>query len=290
MHMKVIFLLAVICGLVSTGMATDNQLESQLTSQYQTKLLALRHSFESNSQEYTADGTPLTAGKEGPWTVYGRLIVQKIKVDPDRVRIEGKRAVCFFDKSGQMVQFREDRKHPAESLSVTLRLQQPLSSPDEATAVLGRVFVQTPEEIVSAAPSYWQTYLAKTLTSKATKDDTQASGKDRLQLLNKATGTDEGDKVLQLGAPNVKPPRILNQSEPQFTDAARARRFQGVVGLSIVVDRSGTVRNVQIIHPLGMGLDENAVATVSTWRFTPATKDGQPVAVAVYVEVDFHLW
>jgi Gram-negative bacterial TonB protein C-terminal len=40
-----------------------------------------------------------------------------------------------------------------------------------------------------------------------------------------------------------------------------------------------------VVHPLGMGLDENAVATVSTWRFAPATKDGQPVAVAVY---EFH--
>jgi hypothetical protein len=47
----------------------------------------------------------------------------------------------------------------------------------------------------------------------------------------------------------------------------------------------GKVRNVDIVHPLGMGLDDAAVETVGTWRFHPGTKDGQPVAVAVYVDV-----
>jgi hypothetical protein len=29
---------------------------------------------------------------------------------------------------------------------------------------------------------------------------------------------------------------------------------------------------------------------VKTWRFTPATKDGRPVAAAIRLEVDFKLW
>jgi len=38
---------------------------------------------------------------------------------------------------------------------------------------------------------------------------------------------------------------------------------------------------------LGYGLDENAVRAVRTWRFQPATKDGQPVAVTVHTKVDY---
>jgi hypothetical protein len=36
-----------------------------------------------------------------------------------------------------------------------------------------------------------------------------------------------------------------------------------------------------------MGLDENAVETVKTWRFEPATRDGQPTTARISVEVSF---
>jgi TonB family protein len=75
-----------------------------------------------------------------------------------------------------------------------------------------------------------------------------------------------------------------------YTDAARSWRVQGVVGLNIVVDSTGAVRKVSIVRPLGVGLDENAVATVSTWRFTPAKADGRPVATAIRIDVAFHLF
>jgi TonB family protein len=39
---------------------------------------------------------------------------------------------------------------------------------------------------------------------------------------------------------------------------------------------------------LGGGLDESAVETIKTWHFNPATKDGQPVVVAMRVVVTFN--
>jgi periplasmic protein TonB len=38
-----------------------------------------------------------------------------------------------------------------------------------------------------------------------------------------------------------------------------------------------------------MGLDEKAIEAVRQWRFQPAMKDGQPVTVAINVEVSFRL-
>lgn len=37
----------------------------------------------------------------------------------------------------------------------------------------------------------------------------------------------------------------------------------------------------------GLGLDEKAVAAVSTYRFAPATRNGTPVPVAIHVQVKF---
>lgn len=55
------------------------------------------------------------------------------------------------------------------------------------------------------------------------------------------------------------------------------------------MDGSGSPKNIHITRPLGYGLDEKAVAAVETWKFEPARKDGQPVSVAILVQVYFHL-
>jgi protein TonB len=40
----------------------------------------------------------------------------------------------------------------------------------------------------------------------------------------------------------------------------------------------------------GTGLDEKAIEAVKSWRFRPATLNGQPVATQIAVQVDFHLY
>ena len=57
-----------------------------------------------------------------------------------------------------------------------------------------------------------------------------------------------------------------------------------------VVDSKGNVTDAQVVKPLGMGLDQNAVATVKTWKFKPALRNGTPVPVKVMVEVSFRLF
>jgi TonB family protein len=286
---KAVVLLTLSCGFFGTATAADNPLENQLTSQYRDKVLALRHSFKSGSQEYEADGTPATTGEEGSWTLYGRILVKKITVGVDRLKIEGKRALYQFDKSGSPVQFPDDRKHPAENLKITLRLKRPLSSADEAAAVLGSVFALTPEEMVNSVPAYWQPHLAKLLGVRGPK---QAGAQDAGET--GAAGDAGSDKIPKfadfMDRKHFTLPRSLYSHEPEFSEAARARRYQGTVGLNVIINNTGQVGKVTIVHPAGLGLDENAVEAVRTWRFAPATHDGQPVAAALYIEVDYHLY
>ena len=89
---------------------------------------------------------------------------------------------------------------------------------------------------------------------------------------------------------SVRPPRVIYSPEPEFSGAARAAGYEGVCTLRLVVGADGMPREIKVISPLGMGLDENAVKAVQRWRFNPALKDGRPVAVQIAVEVDFHLY
>jgi TonB family protein len=79
------------------------------------------------------------------------------------------------------------------------------------------------------------------------------------------------------------------QPDPPYSKKAREKKLQGQVWLSIIVGTDGTTRDVKVSKSLGLGLDEEAVKAVQTWKFNPATLEGTPVAVHLVVSVDFHL-
>ena len=89
--------------------------------------------------------------------------------------------------------------------------------------------------------------------------------------------------------PGIVMPKPVYHPEPSYTDAARKAKVTGTVVLSFTVAIDGTTRDIKITRSLRSDLDEQALATVSTWRFEPGTKDGVPVPVRLNVEVSFKL-
>jgi TonB family protein len=88
---------------------------------------------------------------------------------------------------------------------------------------------------------------------------------------------------------NVSAPVPIYKPEPEYSEQARKAKLNGTVKLSIVVDIDGNAKNIRVVRPLGMGLDEKAVEAVAKWRFKPGMKDGLPVAVKANVEVNFRM-
>lgn len=84
-------------------------------------------------------------------------------------------------------------------------------------------------------------------------------------------------------------PVLTKTTEPQYTEEAKKNRVQGVVVVSTVVGIDGLVHESKIVRGLGHGLDEMAIKAIQDWRFRPATRNGQPVATTVTVEVSFRL-
>jgi periplasmic protein TonB len=97
-----------------------------------------------------------------------------------------------------------------------------------------------------------------------------------------------GGGVYSIGG-GVSKPVAIYYPEPEYSDEARRARLQGTVIVELVVDPSGHTRNFKVIQSLGLGLDEQALKTVATWRFKPGLKDGKPVAVIADIYVGFHL-
>lgn len=88
----------------------------------------------------------------------------------------------------------------------------------------------------------------------------------------------------------VSAPRALYAPDPEYSEEARKAKWQGTVVLWVIVGPDGKPRDIKIQRSLGMGLDEKAIEAVRQWKFDPAKKDGQPVAVQINVEVNFRLY
>jgi len=87
----------------------------------------------------------------------------------------------------------------------------------------------------------------------------------------------------------VSAPVVVSKKDPEYTEVARAAKYQGTVLLGVEIGPDGLARNIRVIRSLGLGLDEKAVEAVQQWRFRPGQKDGQPVTVAASIEVNFKL-
>jgi len=88
----------------------------------------------------------------------------------------------------------------------------------------------------------------------------------------------------------VSAPHAIYSPDPEYSEEARKAKYQGTVILWMVVGPDGRTHDIRIVRSLGLGLDEKAIEAVRTWRFDPARKDGQAVAVQINVEVSFRLY
>jgi TonB family protein len=97
-----------------------------------------------------------------------------------------------------------------------------------------------------------------------------------------------GGGIYRIGG-GVTAPTLVFKVEPEYSEEARKAKYQGTVVLYVVVDEKGLPRDIKVVRPLGLGLDEKAVEAVEKWRFRPGYLNGKAVQVAATVEVNFRL-
>jgi TonB family protein len=94
------------------------------------------------------------------------------------------------------------------------------------------------------------------------------------------------DRPLKVGG-EVREPVPVFAPAAEYTPEARAARIEGDVVVEATIDRDGRVRALRVLEGLPMGLTEQALAALSSWRFRPATLDGVAVSVDDDLTVSF---
>jgi TonB family protein len=87
----------------------------------------------------------------------------------------------------------------------------------------------------------------------------------------------------------IKVPQPTYAPDPAYPEKGKEDRQEGTVILAVVVGANGLPYDIDIFRPLSPELDQAAIDAVKRWKFSPATKDGKPVATKINVQVAFHL-
>lgn len=102
------------------------------------------------------------------------------------------------------------------------------------------------------------------------------------------SGGGVGGGAYRIGG-GVSAPSLIFKVEPEYSEEARKAKFQGSVLLQVVVDDKGNPKDIKVVRPLGLGLDEKAIEAVQKWRFRPGFLNGKAVPVQAMIEVNFRL-
>jgi len=311
------FALIVFVALLPTLVHADTaDFQQKLREQYQGKTFLLRGFYRGESLLYGSIGELITNASSGDWTSDGFVTIDSVDASGDRIVMNATRQLVIVKE--QEFHFlpalrkdsNEKHKKP-EVVVIELNIGTNNPSSEQIDSALSKIFLTSHDQLPDVVPEYWRNCLLQGLLRKiqfcrfspeiisapgiALAEENVSSASSSFTSYS----TPHGDDLYLKGSPDqktfrigsgVKPPQILGQPEPEFSDAARHVKYQGTMTIGMIVDKDGVPRNLQILSPLGSGLDAKAIAAVGTWRFKPATKDGEPVAVQIAVEVDFHLY
>ena len=252
-------------------------IERDLRSALEHKILALKNPRFSSKLEFDSFGNPRGNAVAGPWSTCGLMEVEKVKLGPDRLEIFGKRIVLGLraevpDPKAFVIPSQAKVTEIYTYEKVHIWVDMPSSDSQQIKNQLSQIF--TSELLQQRVDAYW----------KPMTDPHEDIPKG---IVGELEG---GRPVYMITKGKVVPPQVINAPDPDYSDSGRRDRLQGVARLLAVVNEKGFPEVLEITQSLGDSLDVRALAAVAHWTFRPATKDGQPVASVINVEVNFRLF
>jgi len=309
LRLTAVVLVGILVFFGSATIAAARVNNDDLRKEYGDKVLTMRQAYPGEHLHFDAAGRLSAAISPGPWTVYAQVRVKDISLKGGVVHIGAQRLVLFYDKQSRQLRDIDSltKDDSASQLfdmkavgkwakqKVHVEVDCGVQEPEMADVVkaMNAVFVASGEPLAEAVPDYWKDWFQK--NAAAPKSEPSKS-ETKIQTFGAGGGLHAGSEdtappngVYRAGR-GVQPPHPTYHPDPEFTEMARALRFQGICVLQLVVDRDGSTRDIRVIKPVGLGLDEKSVEAVRSWRFDPSTKDGEPVPVQITVETSFHLY
>jgi len=258
------------------------------------KILLLRGQYIESNVTFDSQGNVTGEATPGPFSV-SAVRVSKVHLSSGALELEGHRGTLIYIGRSEPIQTSQiEIITSANPVHIVISLDS--AHPETLGVLLTKIFAVSVDDALAnkteeqrAANLFTVASLAPAthLRSFPASHDPTSSNSGAAQ-----TGSDVTGKNMPLLEPEggVIPPQLLHSVDPEFTDEARKNKISGICVVSVIVDPSGFPIHIRIAKPLPAGLDQNAVAAVSQYRFEPAIFQGHPVAVAVSIEVNYRIY
>jgi TonB family protein len=255
MHlMLALFLLA------QTPADSDTQIRERLTSKYGGKLFTVRATPSGTRLRFDADGKLLSPMLVGMFTLDGHIHVESVNVRSDRIDIVGRRSfLAFSAKTGKLEEY-----PTRESFRLEFLRKAGVAVDPGIDAVLLSL-----DQAVKDLPAYWLRLVKGTA------------------ILNTITDPDTGETVARASEVQRLVPIATRRATPTYPEDLKDYSISGTVLLRVIVDEMGKTKVVDIVTPMGFGLDQAAIDAVNRWEYEPAKRDGVPVKVYIRIEFNF---
>jgi TonB family protein len=177
-------------------------------------------------------------------------------------------------------------------VNLIVPIDDPVKSAEVESMLQKALATEAPDSLDAALT---MEFYARFLSGQKRRDEAEQFANRAGEIRRRKLAT---DPAIMTGASNstaykvgggVTAPSVVSKMDPEYTEVARAAKYQGSVLLGVEVGPDGLAHNIRVLRSLGMGLDEKAVEAVLRWKFRPGMKDGEPVAVAASIEVNFRL-
>ena len=279
--MKSLFFISTIFIVFLSGArasAADSNTEAQLRQTYVGSQRLLRHFYDAATLTFDSDGNPTNKGKEGPWTLWGDVIIEDLHLKSSKLEMHGHRNMLVIDDQNKKLRAIKLGKDFYIEIELKAGADQSIQLP----AALERVFVPS-ADLATAVPNYWQDYTAR-LTGK--------------QLAGKPCGDSKPGNEVTLPEGATAKTRVsvevvdglkIHDVTPLYPLEARKARVQGQVMVQAKIDKSGTIGQFCILQAIGAGLDDSAMDAIRQWKYRPYVFRGEPWEVETTIKVQFAL-
>lgn len=271
-------------------------LEAQLRAEYYRKILILRVPCAGNKLEFDESGSLQDKLEPDSWTTSAEIEVTDLHLQSDLLDVSANRIfLAYLDGQFKSLFPLSSGAFPVQEIKlgkgerkwwdkkrevhITIQLRRGATEGSVHDA-MNRVFLRPDEHVSDVVPPFWKSFFGVTNADIAQKTTDGVLSQAATSAVPVTQGPSSGASA----------PHVQYQPDPEYSELARQARYHGTVVLRMIIDAAGKPTDIRIVKPLGLGLDEKGVQAVSKWKFAPAKKEGEPVAVQINVEIAFRLY
>jgi TonB family protein len=251
------------------------------------KIVFLRGMYSDRDLNFDAQGNPTTPATPGPFSI-SAVKVEAVHVGGGVLQIEGVRCVILNPSGNDDPRsLSQVRFVPASPVNIVIA-EDP-SHPDALRSAVNKVFALSLDDAVSGKSPAERRYVLFTLAVMPGPGQPLSPAVSNQEIPD-PTNPADSIRVYKTGQVGLINPRAVYTVDPAFTEDARKKKLNGTYIVGMIVDTQGFPIRVHMIRSPDPGLEENAIAAVSQYRFSPATLNGKPVPVELAVEITFRIY